>query len=68
MSSKLFREFQCDYMYGQTIACLESIIVPTSSSSYGTNNSKEDQLVREAGWGFGNAYKVYCPEHKDKQP
>ena len=65
MSSKLFREFVCDYMYNKTIACRESIMVPTGSISYGTDDGKERQLVRVAGWDFGVASKVYCPEHKD---
>lgn len=63
MSSILLREFVCDHMFGQTIRCSESLVVKTNSCAYGTNDSKEREQVEEAGWKFGDALKVYCPEH-----
>ena len=64
MSRRLLCEIQCDYMYGVTIGCTETIVVPTSSKAYGTDDRKERDGAEAAGWAWGNACKVYCPEHR----
>jgi len=61
MITRLIQEYKCDYQY-----CSSKARIETGSVAYGTNYSKELQLLDKRGW-LVVGFKHYCKEHAKLQ-